>query len=194
MVSSSKRIKKGREIEVRDAQIADVDEIWDVFNMVVDEGIYLPVFSQVKDKSDKRTWYYELISAGDFCLVAVLKGLDGSARVIGQVTIETSTEWDGIEHVGIMGILVHHDYRNIGVGQSLVDEACDEARRRGKTKIVLSVFQTNSAAIAMYKKMGFDVAGIRKCQFWVNDVYVDEVLMEKFLNPIESFIRADRTG
>ncbi|MEX2681616.1 MAG: N-acetyltransferase family protein [Candidatus Sigynarchaeota archaeon] len=190
MVLAQKRLKKGFMVEIRDAQISDVDDIWDVFNMVVDEGIYLPVFSQVKNKSDKRSWFYELISAGDFCLVAVLKGFDGSSRVVGQVTIETSTEWDGIEHVGMLGILVHPDYRNIGIGQSLVAEACDEAKRRGKTKITLSVFHTNPRAIAMYKKMGFEIVGVRKCQFWINDAYVDEVLMEKFLNPIESFIRA----
>ncbi|NMC04255.1 MAG: GNAT family N-acetyltransferase [Candidatus Lokiarchaeota archaeon] len=189
MVLAQKRLKKGFSVEVRDAQISDVDEIWDVFNMIVDEGIYLPVFSQVKNKSDKRSWYYELISAGDFCLVAVLKGHDGSSSVIGQVTIETSTEWDGIEHVGILGILVHPDYRNIGVGQALLDEACKEAKRRGKSKIILSVFHTNPRAIALYKKVGFEIVGVRKCQFWVNDAYVDEVLMEKFLSPMESFIR-----
>jgi len=190
MVLAQKRLKKGFTVEIRDAQISDVDDIWDVFNLVVDEGIYLPVFSQVKNKSDKRSWFYELISAGDFCLVAVLKGFDGSSRVVGQVTVETSTEWDGIEHVGMLGILVHLEYRNIGIGQSLVVEACDEAKRRGKTKITLSVFHTNPRAIAMYKKMGFEVVGVRKCQFCINNAYVDEVLMEKFLNPIESFIRA----
>ncbi|MBN2152405.1 MAG: GNAT family N-acetyltransferase [Candidatus Lokiarchaeota archaeon] len=190
MVLAQKRLKRGFTVEIRDAQISDIDDIWDVFNLVVDEGIYLPVLSQVKNKADKRSWFYELASSGDFCLVAVLKGFDGSARVIGQITIETSDEWDGIEHVGMLGILVHPDYRNIGVGHSLLEEAFDEAMRRGKTKITLSVFHTNPRAIALYKKMGFVVAGVRKCQFWVNDGYVDEVLMEKFLNPVESFIRA----
>ncbi len=189
MVLSQKRLKRGFTVEIRDAQISDVDDIWDVFNLVVDEGIYLPVFSQVKNKSDKRSWFYELVSAGDFCLVAVLRGFDGSERVVGQITIETSTEWDGIEHVGMLGILVHPDYRNIGLGQSLVVEACDEAKRRGKKKITLSVFHTNPRAIAMYKKMGFEVAGVRKCQFWINDAYVDEVMMERFLDPIGSFKR-----
>jgi ribosomal protein S18 acetylase RimI-like enzyme len=184
MVLAHKRIKKGYTVEIRDAAITDVDDIWEVFNMVVDEGIYLPVFSQVKNKSDKRSWYYELIAAGDFCLVAA-----SNDRVIGQVTIETSTEWDGIEHVGLLGILVHPEFRNMGVGQSLIEEACDEAKRRGKKKIVLSVFHTNPRAISMYQKTGFDVVGVKKCQFFVDEKYVDEVVMEKFLDPIETFDR-----
>ena len=190
MVLTERHLKRGNVIEIRDAQISDVDDIWDVFNMVVDEGVYLPVFSQVKNRADKRSWFYELITGGDFCLVAVLKHPDGSEKFLGQVTIETSTEWDGIDHVGILGILVHPSYRNVGVGQSLIEEACAEAKQRGKKKIILSVFHTNPRAIALYEKVGFEIVGRRKCEFFVNDVYVDEVLMEKMLDPIESFDRA----
>nr|MDO8114666.1 N-acetyltransferase [Candidatus Sigynarchaeota archaeon] len=193
MVQSQRRLKKGYEIEIRDAQISDVDDIWDVFNMVVDEGVYLPVSAQVKNKADKRSWFYELITAGDFCLVAILKDSAGSEKFLGQVTIETSSEWDGIDHVGILGILVHPEYRNIGVGQSLIEEACTEALARGKKKITLSVFHTNPRAIALYSKMGFEIAGRRKCQFKVNDVYVDEILMEKFLVPASELDRAPDT-
>lgn len=189
MVLAERHLKKGAVIEVRDAQISDIDDVWDVFNMVVDEGIYLPVFSQVRNKADKRSWFYDLITAGDFCLVAVLK-TNGSEKFLGQITIETSNEWDGIDHVGILGILVHPSYRNIGVGQSLIEEACIEAKNRGKRKIILSTFHTNPRAIALYEKMGFDVVGVHKCQFFVNEKYVDEILMEKMLDPIESFDRA----
>jgi ribosomal protein S18 acetylase RimI-like enzyme len=189
MVLTERQLKKGNTVEVRDAQISDIDDIWDVFNMVVDEGIYLPVFSQVKNKADKRSWFYDLITAGDFCLVAMLK-TGGADKFLGQVTIETSTEWDGIEHVGILGILVHPSYRNIGVGHSLVEAACIEAKKRGKRKIVLSTFHTNPRAIALYEKLGFDIVGVRKCQFFLNDKYVDEVMMEKMLDPVEEFDRA----
>jgi ribosomal protein S18 acetylase RimI-like enzyme len=190
MVLAERRLKKGYVVEIRDAQISDVDDIWDVFNMVVDEGIYLPVFSQVKNRADKRSWFYELITGGDFCLVAALKYPGGSEKFLGQVTIETSSEWDGIDHVGILGILVHPSYRNMGVGQSLIEEASVEAKQRGKKKIVLSVFHSNPRAIALYQKVGFEIVGQRKCQFFVNGVYVDEVLMEKLLDPIETFDRA----
>ncbi len=192
MVQSQRRLKKGYVIEIRDAQISDVDDIWDVFNMVVDEGIYLPISSQVKNKADKRSWFYELITAGDFCLVAILHG-STTEKLLGQVTIETSAEWDGIDHVGILGILVHPEFRNIGVGQSLIEEACNEALARGKKKIILSVFHTNPRAISLYSKMGFEIVGRRRCQFMVNDVYVDEILMEKFLVPISEFNRAPDT-
>lgn len=181
MVKSSKKIKKNYVIDIRDAKINDVEDIWEVFNLVVDEGIYLPVFSKVLNKIDKRSWFYELITSGDFCLVAVLRCDDGSEKFLGQITIESNYEWDGMEHVGSLGILVHPSYRNIGVGQALIEAALPEAHERGKKKIVLSVFDTNPRAIALYKKMGFEIVGARKGQFLVGDKYVDEVLMEKWL-------------
>lgn len=191
MVSSERRIKKNYTIEIRDATVSDVEDIWDIFNTVVDEGIYLPVFAKVRDKSSKRSWFYELITNGDFCLVALLKSSDGIETFLGQVTIESSYEWDGMEHVGILGILVHPSYRNLGVGKSLIEEACEESRRRGKKKIVLSVFHTNPRAIKLYEKVGFDIVGRRRGQFQVNGEYVDEVLMEKWLVPIESISKKE---
>lgn len=183
MVSMSRRVKKNISIEIRDASINDVDDIWEIFNMVVDEGTYLPVFSQVANVADKRSWFYDLITNGDFCIVAVMKHASGGETVLGQVTVETSTEWDGTEHVGILGILVHPSYRNMGVGRALMEAALEEAVVKGKKKITLSVFHTNPRAIKLYESLGFEIVGRRKRQFNVNDTYVDEVLMEIWVPP-----------
>lgn len=193
MVSREHVIKTGARVEVRDARITDVDEIWDIFNIVVDEGVYIPVVAQVKNRNDRRSWFYELANNGDFCLVAMIKGDRKSERLAGQVTIESSAEWDGMEHVGILGILIHPDFRNIGVGRALIEEACEEAKRRGKKKIVLSVFHTNPRGIALYQSLGFDIVGTKRAQFRVDDAFVDEVIMEKFLVPADSLPIATMT-
>jgi len=39
----------------------------------------------------------------------------------------------------------------------------------------------NARAIALYRKLGFEVEGVRKRQFRVRDTWVDEVLMAKGL-------------
>ena len=116
-----------------------------------------------------------------FRSIAVLRSDDGSEKFLGQITIESNFEWDGMDHVGSLGILVHPSYRNMGVGQALIEAALPEALERGKKKIILSVFDTNPRAIALYKKMDFEIVGSRKGQFLVDGKYVDEVLMEKWL-------------
>ncbi len=186
MVSTTKTMKNSQIIEVRDARVSDADNIWDVFNLVVEEGVYLPVFSKVSSRYDRKSWFYELVNSGDFCLVAEFKKQDGlQKKFLGQVTVETSTEWDGMNHVGILGILVHPSYRDMGVGRALMEAASEEALHRGKKKIVLSVFHTNPRAIALYEKLGFEIVGRRKGQFLVKGEYIDEVLMEKVIAPLE---------
>ncbi|MHA1848978.1 MAG: GNAT family N-acetyltransferase [Promethearchaeota archaeon] len=185
MVHATKKLKRNYSIEIRDARIDDVENIWEIFNIVIDEGMYLPIASKVVNKADKRTWFYDLITSGDFCLVAIMKDDSGMEKFLGQITIESNFEWDGIEHVSTLGILVHPDYRNIGVGSALIEEACNEALKRGKLKIILSVFNTNQRAIALYKKKGFEIIGTRRGQFWLNDILIDEVMMEKWLVPID---------
>ncbi|MBD3188832.1 GNAT family N-acetyltransferase [Candidatus Bathyarchaeota archaeon] len=185
MVNALRKIKRNYAIEIRDATIDDVDDIWEVFNIVVEEGIYLPIFSKVNEGDSKRSWFYDLITSGDFCLVATLKQDHGPGKFLGQVIIETTMEWDGTEHVATLGILVHPSYRNMGVGRALIDEAIIEARNRGKLKITLSVFHTNARGINLYKKLGFEIVGCREKQFDVNGTLVDEVLMEKWLVPKE---------
>ncbi|MHA1679951.1 MAG: GNAT family N-acetyltransferase [Promethearchaeota archaeon] len=185
MVNAIKRIKRNYSIVIRDAEIDDIDEIWDIFNLVIEEAIYLPVFSKVCDANSKRSWFYDLITAGDFCLVAVLESGVAARKFLGQVTVESSFEWDGMEHVGSLGILVHPTYRNMGIGAALIEEALIEARNRGKLKVTLSVFHTNVRAIELYKKLGFVIAGTRRKQFNVKGKLVDEVLMEKWLVPVD---------
>ncbi|MHA1699124.1 MAG: GNAT family N-acetyltransferase, partial [Promethearchaeota archaeon] len=125
--------------------------------------------------------FYELITSDNYCLVAKMKKNENKDKLLGQITFESNTDWDFVDHVISMGILVHPSYRNIGVGYALIEEGLKEALKRGKKKVILSVFHTNTRAIALYKKFGFEIVGRRKWQFYIQGKYVDEILMEKWL-------------
>jgi len=62
-----------------------------------------------------------------------------------------------------------------------MDYAIGWARQRKVKKIALSVFSTNRQAIALYKKFGFAGEGRRKSQFLIDDKYVDEIMMARFI-------------
>jgi ribosomal-protein-alanine N-acetyltransferase len=59
----------------------------------------------------------------------------------------------------IFSIAVHSDFRNHGLGKTLLDAACDDLRARGARKIRLNVRTDNAAAIHLYEKSGFAVTG-----------------------------------
>ena len=63
---------------------------------------------------------------------------------------------------GEIGMLVARDRRGRGVGSALVAAAVEWARERGLHKLSLGVFPHNDAAIALYRKPGFEVEGLRR--------------------------------
>jgi ribosomal protein S18 acetylase RimI-like enzyme len=74
---------------------------------------------------------------------------------------------------------VHKEFRGLGVGSLLLAALVEWAKSNQRIKKVnLSVHQTNDRAIATYKKIGFQVEGLRtKDLKYPNDVYIDTVLM-----------------
>ena len=104
-------------------------------------------------------------------------------QIGGHCTIEHNN-WECSEQAGELGILLNKKYRNAkpSIGKHLMKNALREAKLKGFEKVNLSVFHTNINAIELYKKMGFKIIGTRKKQFFIDEVYYDEVLMDYFID------------
>ena len=173
-------LKNNQTIVLRHIIKEDLDDIWDNYNEVIDEGNYQPSFSKVTDKFEKISWFNELIGYGNLCTVAELKGKTKNI-VIGQCTINDD-EWEASEHVGLLGIIIRKDFRNMGLGKKLMEFSLNESKKNGKSKIVLGTLISNERAITLYEKLGFRRIGIRQKQFLMKKKYIDELLMEKWLD------------
>ena len=55
-------------------------------------------------------------------------------------------------------------------------------RDRQFKKASLQVFSTNARAIALYKKLGFEIEGLRKRQYRIRGEWVDDVMMGRWLD------------
>ncbi len=62
----------------------------------------------------------------------------------------------------ILNITVKSDYRNSGIGMSLVQLIINDARIRNSQDIILEVRSSNDAAKYLYEKLCFKKIGIRK--------------------------------
>lgn len=176
----SVQLKNGKTVNLRLLERRDVEGIWRNFNDVVEEKIYLPVYTPVIDDWEKNTWYQEMLREGNLCAVAEDPEQKRENRIVGQCTIE-SVEWEAAEHVGVLGIIIKNGYRNSGLGNNLIRFAIEHAKVRGKKKINLSTFETNQLGIALYKKCGFQIVGRYSRQYKIQKQYIDEILMEKWL-------------
>jgi ribosomal-protein-alanine N-acetyltransferase len=67
----------------------------------------------------------------------------------------------------ITNVAVHPDERRQGMGRALMDAVTQEARARGFVRIALEVRESNRAAIQLYERDGFVIAG-KRSRFYRN--------------------------
>jgi [ribosomal protein S18]-alanine N-acetyltransferase len=70
--------------------------------------------------------------------------------------------WAILEEAHITLLMIHPEYQGQGLGQLLLVALLEDAMRRKLERATLEVRVSNKAAISLYKKFGFQVAGRRK--------------------------------
>ena len=79
----------------------------------------------------------------------------------------------------VIGIL--QDFTGQGVGTQLFMAMEEWARQKQLHRLELTVMTHNKAGVALYKKRGFEVEGIKRRALIINGLYVDEYYMAKLL-------------
>lgn len=62
-------------------------------------------------------------------------------------------------HRAGMGIALYQKYTGMGIGKRMIEALCRIAKEKGIEQIELEVVADNERAIALYKKMGFEIFG-----------------------------------
>lgn len=155
-------------VEVRDAVTGDMLSCRLCLDAVAQEGRWL---SRLHAASVERyaAFWASLREANAPQSVAV-----DSGAVIGWCDI-TPDASPLRAHVGSLGMGLLASHRGQGLGQRLLMRTLMQAR--GLERIELSVLHDNTAARALYERVGFVVEG-RRVRDWKHDgVYRDSVLM-----------------
>ena len=84
-------------------------------------------------------------------------------------------------HRASIVIGVHSNSRGKGVGTALFEHVFEWAKQRELHRLELTLIESNEQALGLYKKMGFEVEGIRKDALLIEGVYVNELYMGKLL-------------
>jgi RimJ/RimL family protein N-acetyltransferase len=79
----------------------------------------------------------------------------------------------------ITGIL--QAFTSQGIGTRLFVELEKWARENNIHRLELTVLVHNEAALALYRKMGFEIEGMKKHSLFINGSFVDEYCMSKLL-------------
>jgi len=80
----------------------------------------------------------------------------------------------------VWGTYVRPEERRRGAARALIEAVLDDARGSIE-QLVLAVVSDNSAAVALYRELGFEVYGTEPRALKSDDAYADEILMVRFL-------------
>lgn len=151
------------------ADWADVAEIWLAPNC--QQGtLQLPY--QSRDDIKKKL---EDPPPGLYRLVAVEKE---SQKVVGMIGLHTKR--GRLAHMAHIGMAVHDDYQNQGIGSKLMAAVIDLAENwLSLTRLELTVYTDNPRAVHLYEKYNFVVEGtLRKYALRAGE-YVDAYIMAR---------------
>jgi putative acetyltransferase len=138
------------EIEIRAAELSDAEALFDIYNCpkVIAQTLQIPWRSlemrreRLKPQPDMHR------------LVAVIDG-----RVVGELGLHV---YPGPRRrdVGAIGMAVHDDFHNRGVGSALMTAMIELADGwLGLRRIELEVYTDNPGGIHLYEKFGFVIEG-----------------------------------
>lgn len=82
--------------------------------------------------------------------------------------------WIVVDEAHILNVAVAEDRRGRGIGRRLVERLIEESKAKGARCATLEVREGNTAAVALYKRLGFVEAGLRKRYY---DMKWDAVVM-----------------
>jgi putative acetyltransferase len=114
--------------------------------------------------------------------VAITKTQSGEDIIIGTAGLTVNAN-HRTRHSGGMGIMIHKDYQNMGVGTALMEAIIDIADNwLMLIRVELTVFEDNERAIHLYEKFGFEKEGLKRLAGIRNGKYENEYLMAR-INP-----------
>ena len=155
-------------MNLRQANKADEDAIWDIFHAVIAPGdtyVFDPEMSREEAlaywfRADMRTYVAEK-----------------NGRVVGTYILKPNQLGSG-SHVANAAFMVASEAQGTGVGRTMAEHCLNEARRIGFRAMQFNyVISTNTPAIRLWQELGFEIVGtlpgaFRHPQKKYIDVYV----------------------
>jgi len=162
---------------IRNVQIEDAKAITEILNPIIEAGIHT-VLDKPFTVEEEQDFIANFTEHGIFHIAE--NPVD--KKLSGFQTVEPFASYTkAFDHVGLIGTFVGHSTRRQGVASSLFSATFEAMQKLGYEKVFAYVRGDNPTALATYQKHGFEIIGTAKKHAKVNGIYVDEILIEKFL-------------
>ena len=156
-------------MEIRDSAVEDAERIAALIDTVARERLFL-AGTVGFSVDDTRAFIASTKSVGGIHVVGI-----ESDEIVGWCDI-VRHQFEGMRHVGRLGMGVRRDRRSKGIGRKLLEAATERTQGLGIERIELEVFASNRPAICLYESFGFELEG-RKVAGRRLDGCTDDILL-----------------
>lgn len=156
---------------IRRANQTDLSGLVGVIRQVAEEGSYIEA-ENVADLID----YEEVVLRHNELGSRLFFVATVNEDVIGWVHL-TLPEAEKLSHTAVLTVGVLSDYRDHGIGGSLLERGLGWAAENGYEKVYNSIPAVNRNACEFLEHYGWEVEAIRENHYKIDGEYVDEVMM-----------------
>ncbi len=137
-------------MNIRAATALDHDRVWEIFSLVIQSGDTYVFDPDTPKRELKKHWF------ADHMHTYVLEDRD---QILGTYILKANQIGLG-NHIGNCSYMVHPRAQGRGIGKLLCEHSLLRAVELGFVGIQFNlVVSTNKAAIALWKKFGFEIIG-----------------------------------
>jgi L-amino acid N-acyltransferase YncA len=164
-------------VEIREATADDAEGILGVLNPIIVAGTFT-ILDTPFSVEEERTFIRNLHQRGIFNVAVAT----ADNTIVGfQIVDPLLTYTHACDHVGTIGTYVTLASRRQGIAKALFRATLARAVEEGYEKLFTFVRADNPAALEVYTRQGFRIIGTAARHAKVNGVYVDEIMIERFL-------------
>lgn len=167
-------------IMIREVKPDDAESLYHMFCELDAETIYM--MYEPGERKQKHKGYTDLkksisngLANGDFINIALVSG-----EIIGVIWAERGN-YIRTRHSAYIVVGIRKAYQGRGIGSEFFRKLDQWAMDTGVERLELTVDCPNETAIALYKKAGFEIEGIRHKSMKVNGQHLDEYYMAKLV-------------
>lgn len=156
----NKKSKSGVDVIIRSADIENAAAVFELAKAVISEEIYQLTssaeFNITLEQEEK--WIEAHLNNPDHIILIA----ETNSKIIGLLNFQNGSG-TRIAHTGEFGMSVAKEFRDQGIGFLLLTSLIEWAEKNYIIeKINLSVHGNNERAIALYKKLDFEIEGVKK--------------------------------
>ena len=147
------RLNNGKEALIRNADKADGNAVFEIFNRTHEETDYLlsyPDENSFDSEQEAQFLKEKAMSPNETELIAIIDG-----KIVATAGIEAVGNKYKVKHRADFGISVLKEYWGLGLGKALTEACIQCARDAGYDQVELNVVAENDRAISLYRSCGF---------------------------------------